>query len=156
MVHRTRFRTRVVIALACLSAGQGCYTYVPRQPAAPVATGRRYQAELTDSGVVTMTSQLGPGVYLLDGRLIAANEQTITLAANTLTSRRTGIEQFWNGEPVVLPRSAVALLRERVLSKGRSAAVAALAAGAVAILYAGFSTRGFGVGGGGRGGGNGQ
>lgn len=146
----------MIATLTAVSTVEGCYAYVPRQTTGPVANGRTYRAELTDSGVVAMASQLGPGVYLLDGRAIAADERSITLAASTLTSRRTNTEQFWNGEAVVLPRSSLAALRERALSRGRTAGLVALSAGALAALFAAFSTQGFGGGGGRGGGGNGQ
>lgn len=154
--RHVRLRVLSGLGLAALTVLAGCYGYVPRSSATSIRAGRVVRIELTDSGVVALTSQVGPGVYRLEGKLTSATDSAVTIAASTLTSRRTNVEQFWNGEPITIPRSAIELLQERSLSKSRTAGFVALALGAVIGTVVAFDASGYGSAGGGRGGGKGQ
>jgi len=142
-------RTRLSALAAAASLLSGCYTYVPVTPAtAPV--GKDVRAELTDSGVVVLAPQLGPGVYQVDGRLVTRSDRDLVLSVESVVSRRNEMEQLWNGEQVTLPPSVIGRLQQRKLSTARSALVGLGALGVLVGLYVAFDASG--GGGGGRGG----
>lgn len=151
-VHR-RLLTLMPAAALCVGA---CYNYVPRDTPAVVRPGHLVRVELTDAGVVAIAAQVGPGVYRIDGRVTTVNDSVVVLAAQTLVSRRTNVEQYWNGERVTIPRTAVASVQERLLSKSRTVGLVAVALGTVIGAAAAFDVNGFGGTGGGGNGGNGQ
>jgi hypothetical protein len=142
-------RVRDLAALVlCTPMAAGCYRYVPRQATAEdLRVSGEYRAELSDSGVVVVAPQVGPGVYRLDGRLAAATPSALTFAVTSTTSRRLNTDQLWAGERVVVERPLITNLLERRLSKGRTAAFSVLALGAVMGAYAAFQN----IQGGGRG-----
>jgi len=117
----------------------GCYRYVPRSATAEdLRVSGEYRAELSDSGVVAVAPQVGPGVYRLEGRLAAASPSALTFAVTSTTSRRLNTDQLWSGERVVVERPLISTLLERRLSRGRTAAFSVLAVGAVLGAYAVF------------------
>jgi len=126
---------RVVKLLLGAVIVTGCYRYVPL--ATPqLQPGTRVSAELTDSGTLELARYLGPGVFLVGGRLLGNNDRELSLAVFTVQSR-DGQESYWKGEAVTLPRPVIGSLRERRLAVGRSAVMAgAFLAGAVALLDA--------------------
>lgn len=129
---------RLVSGLACGwlgGVGWACYNYVPLAPPAP-APGSSLAVELTDSGTDVLGRYLGPNVALVDGRLLSVTPDSLALSVRSVTDRE-GIDHFWRGETVSLPRRLVATLSRRRLSVGRTTVFAAGAAlGAVLVLRA--------------------
>lgn len=97
----------------------GCYVTTPvsMQPA-PVA-GTKLHVELTDAGTVSLAQYLGPNVTYVDGRLLAQTDTAMSLSVSG-TTLRSGDEQYWKGENVSLPHSAVATVQQKKVSWVRS------------------------------------
>jgi hypothetical protein len=132
-------------ALALLSSLAGCYNYLPLTTADP-QPGTRVSAQLSDSGTLALARYLGPDVAAVEGRLVAVTGQDIGISVVTVRNR-SGVEHYWKGEVVMLPRGDVAAVRQRKLAAGRSAfLVLAGVGGSVALLEA-FGVFGTGSGG---------
>jgi hypothetical protein len=94
-------------ALAAWLLASACYGYVPTPQPRPDAPVR---VELTDAGTVEMAGAVGPGMELVDGRLLSAGADSLVLAVTMTTSRR-GAETDWRSERIAIraapwPRSA--------------------------------------------------
>jgi hypothetical protein len=138
-------RVRLPLCLAAFVLC-GCYQSVPLA-LANARTGAKLRVSLTDAGSDSLARYLGPGVESVDGKLLQTNENDISLAVTQVTMR-SGVEQFWKGETVVLPKYSLATVQERQISKPRTLLLGG------AILAALFTVKLSGVGGnaGGRGG----
>ena len=142
--HQRRRRA----AIAGIAALQlGCYTAVPitGEMARP---GARVQLDLSDGGASNMASQVGPRSRTLMGDVASTNERELVLAVRSVTDVR-GIESFWAGEQVTVPRTDIAGVREQRLSKRKSVLFAT--AIAVGIFATGHAFGWFSGGDGGRG-----
>lgn len=138
----------VLIVSVMVSA---CYSYLPAERSI-LRPGTVVRAELTDSGSLVLSSYLGPGTASVDGELLSASDDSLKLAVTAATNRR-GIENFWSGEQVVLPRAVISTLRERRLSPVRTALAFGGGLAAAVGVYIGFKSGGLGDKGGGSGGG---
>ena len=117
------------LVLAVVSAiVTACHRYEP-VTAASVATGSSVAVSLTDDGTANLGRLLGMGVGTVEGNLVTVSDSAYTLAVQ-LVRQRNGIETFWRGEQVAIPRVDVAEIRQRRISRSKSAvaAVALLAA----------------------------
>jgi hypothetical protein len=106
----------------------GCYKYVPVEASGP-PPGVRANVVLSDAGTVEMARWVGPSTRAIEGDVVTATPEGLTVAVRRL-ERRDGVEEFWKGEEVLIPRGAVATYTERRLSRSRTAL---LTAGALAI-----------------------
>ena len=110
-----------------------CHRYEP-VTAATVARGSSVAVSLTDYGTASLGRLLGMGVGTVEGSLLTVSDSAYTVAVQ-LVRQRNGIETFWRGEQVAIPRVDVAEIRQRRFSRGKSAlatvAVIAAALGAV-------------------------
>ncbi|MBV9774494.1 MAG: hypothetical protein JO040_11120 [Gemmatimonadetes bacterium] len=119
-----------MLAASLLSA---CYTQTPVGTGAEPAPNAHVVVQLTDSGAAEMTRWLGPGVASVEGDVGAVRADTLELLVSS-TQQRNGELSLWKGEPVSFPRSALASVYERRLSRSRSyALVGAFVAGAVIV-----------------------
>jgi hypothetical protein len=75
---------------------------------------------LTPSGAEEVTTQVGPRVTTLDGRVIGARDSALAVAVTQLTRSPVG-EEFWTGDSVVVPVRGVGSLAVRQLDRQRSA-----------------------------------
>ena len=127
---RMRVRRLAVLLIAAFAA---CHRYEP-VTAATVERGANVSVSLTDFGTANLGRLLGMGVGTVEGELTSLSDSALTIAVQ-LVRQRNGIETFWKGEQVTIPRSDVAEIRQRRFSKGKSAvatvAVIAAAVGAV-------------------------
>jgi hypothetical protein len=93
----------------------------------------RVRLTLTDSGAVSLASQLGPATEEVSGRVLTDSAGAYVVSVLT-TRRRDGVESDWKGELVTVPRILVARAEERRFSRKRtllaSLAVVAAAVGA--------------------------
>jgi hypothetical protein len=108
----------------------GCYASFPID-IAQAKPGTKLRVGLTDAGSDSLARYLGPGVESVDGKLLRSADTDVALGV-TQISMRSGIDQYWKGESVVLPKYSVATVLERRLSKPRTfllagAIIAALA-----------------------------
>jgi hypothetical protein len=138
----SRCLMRVVPLAALLLCG--CYVNIPMTTSSP-DPGTRLHVQLTDAGSVDLARYLGPNVISIDGRFIQADDSALSVSVNQV-SMRSGDEQFWKGETVVLPRSAIAFVQRRKLSTWRSGLLAGVFLAGLAVL--GSSTGGNAGGGG--------
>jgi hypothetical protein len=119
------------LTLALLLAA--CHRYEP-VTAATVDPRANVSVTLTDFGTANLGRLLGMGVGTVEGQLLSLSDSALTIGVQ-LVRQRNGIETFWKGERVTIPRSDVAEIRQRRFSKGKSAvatiAVIAAAVGAV-------------------------
>ena len=132
-------------AVAVLSFLAACYNYLPLTTADP-QPGAHVRAQLSDSGTLALARYLGPDVAAIDGRLVSVTDDEIGISVVAVRNRN-GIEHYWKGEVVTLPRDDIATVRRRKLAAGRSAfLVLAGVGGSVALLEA-FGVFGTGSGG---------
>ena len=129
-----RIRTFIVVLVVIVLSG--CYSYVPVAVSGP-PPGTRANLVLTDEGTVEMARQVGPSTRAIEGDVLSANGEGLLLAVRRL-ERRDGIEEFWKGEQVTVPRGAVATFTERKLSRSRTALFGVGAAAAVFVLGKAF------------------
>jgi hypothetical protein len=122
--------TRVTRSLVLLPLLAGCYVYRPVGGTSPVGSNR-VRLTLTDSGAVTLASQLGPATEQVSGRVLSDSDGAYVLSVLE-TKRRGGTEADWKGEQVTVPRILVARAEERRFSRKRTL-LASLALVAVTI-----------------------
>ena len=111
------------------------------------------RVRLTDAGAVSLAPYIGNRVELVDGRVSAVTDTSVTLAVNETTDR-LGVETPWRGESVTIQRGMLEEFRGRSISRGRSFMAGGITAGLVALVGVGFTLSG--SGGDGRGGGTGS
>lgn len=130
-------RSVLSFAAALLLLG-ACYNYVPVGTLSP-SSDARVRVSLTDMGTVQMASQVGPGIGSIEGRVLAADSDTVRLGVIQATTR-TGITNLWSGETVAVPRSSAASIEQRRLSKRKTLLFAGTTVvGMVAAVVAGAS-----------------
>lgn len=130
--------TQLVLALA-LAALPGCYSYRSAGPVDAVEplAGRRVTLRLTDQGTAELVGQLGGGISTVEGEIVGADPDRLEVAvASTEDVRRMTAD--WKGERVVIPRHAIASVRERRFSAGATGLAGALVVGGLAGAYALF------------------
>jgi hypothetical protein len=133
-------QSAIVVALATASLAS-CHRYEP-VTATTVARGADVAVSLTDYGTANLGRLLGLGVGTVEGSLLTVSDSAYTVSVQ-LVRQRNGVETFWRGEQVAIPRGDVAELRERRLARGKSAlatvAVLAAALGALEAFVGGGS-----------------
>jgi hypothetical protein len=131
-------RTLCALALAALGA---CYRYEPLTTPTPVV-GTELRSFLTQEGAASMATTFGRNVVVFDGRLMADQENVWRFAVTqTRTSDARSVN--WSGEPVSVPRTAIARMEQRVLDRPktiRTAIFATLGAVAVGVMVKAIST----------------
>lgn len=110
----------------------GCYGY-RRVDGTSAPVGAQVSAEITDRGRVALADSLGQSPGSVEGRLVSADDSSITLAVSGVRALRGGERTPWTGERVTLRRSSFDQLRERRLAVGQSALAGAVAATLVAL-----------------------
>ena len=137
VIHPGRHLFVIVLLIAALT---GCYTY---RPIALEQTprGAYVSAQLTDAGTAELGRLLGPSVVAVEGQLIDATTDQVSLSVKT-TRQTNGVENFWTGETVDLPRLHVARVTERRFSRGRTALVGGSIAFALFGLWHGLDALG--------------
>ena len=128
-IPHSAFQTAAIVTLLL----SGCHRYEP-VTAATVANGSSVAVSLTDYGTANLGRLLGMGVGTVEGNLVSVSDSAYTLTVQVVR-QRNGIETFWRGERVAIPRTDVAEIRQRRFSRSKSAlatvAVLAAAFGAV-------------------------
>jgi len=131
LIRNPQSAIRGALLLTTLLAA--CHRYEP-VTAATVASGSNVAVSLTDYGTANLGRLLGMGVGTVEGNLVSVSDSAYTLTVQVVR-QRNGVETFWRGERVAIPRTDVAEIRQRRLSRSKSAlatvAVLAAAFGAV-------------------------
>lgn len=116
-----------------------CHRYDPIT-SPTVARGTNVSVSLTDFGTANLGRLLGMGVGTVEGDLLVMSDSALTISVQVVR-QRDGVETFWKGERVTIPRADVAEIRERRFAKGKSAiATVALIAAAVGAVEAFIGT----------------
>ena len=136
----------IVVCSTLTTASLGCYRYTPIESQAQPSLGADVRVLLTDAGAVALAPLIGNRVALVDGRLVAAADTSLTISV-TGTTDRLGNETPWRGEQVAIPRPMVDGFQRRTLDRGKSYVVGGLTAGVVAAVAVGFTIAGNGSGG---------
>jgi len=133
---------RKLIATVACAFGLGCHVGAPLMTPRPAA-GTRVQVTLTDAGSAAMAAQLGPSRVELVGDVTSTNDSSLVIAVRAVTNRR-GIEELWVGEQATVPRSAIAAISTRTVSRGRSIVLALLTSAVIVALGAAIGNGGTG------------
>ncbi|HXQ28276.1 MAG TPA: hypothetical protein VN848_03315 [Gemmatimonadales bacterium] len=120
-------------------ATAGCYNFDPVPQTGP-QSGSVVITTLTDQGSLDLGRYLGPQVAAVVGRVQRLNGDDIVLSVSSVRNH-DGIEHFWKGETVTLPRPDIASVDIRKLSIGRSIFCVVLGIGGAYEL-----TQAFGIG----------
>lgn len=123
-------RARYLAPVLCVLCA--CYQSVPVE-LSRVEPGTKLRVSLTDAGADSLARYLGPGVETIDGKLISTNESGLSMSVSEV-SMRSGQDQFWKGETVVIPRSALGTVQARQLNKPKSLLLAGVLIAALASL----------------------
>ena len=115
---------RVLPTVVLAVALSGCYTYGPLHSEAP-ELGKQVRFELTLTGTDSLAHFLGPDVAAVDGRLVQMTPTSYELGVSAVLMH-SGIEQYWKGETVTLPKSLVATVQARTLSWGKTGLLAGI------------------------------
>jgi len=109
-------RASMLIAAVCLTAG--CYNYSPLATPTP-EPGTYVAVTLTDAGALELAPYLGPNVFVVRGRYVGDAEQGVRVSVSSVELVR-GDQVDWAGERVTLPKSTIASVQVRQLSRRRS------------------------------------
>lgn len=113
---------RIPALLAVLVLVSACHVYVPL-PTATAQHGQRVRVMLTDQGTVNVARFVGPRVTIIDGNVAAADDSGVTLGVLQIT-KADGVEEYWKGEAVTIPKADISTIRLQKLSRTRSAILA--------------------------------
>jgi len=123
-------RSRYLVPILCVLCG--CYESVPIQLNS-VQPGTKIRVTLTDAGTDSLARYLGPGVQTVDGKLISTDESKLSLGVTSI-SMRSGQDQYWKGETVAIPRTALATVQQRKVNKPKSLLLGGVLIAALASL----------------------
>jgi hypothetical protein len=130
-------------ALVLTTQLSGCYSYVPVTSAGPRPTGEVAVA-ITEAGRSTMAPVLGPDARRIHGRLLPGADSAFVLAVTQVHRLGAATSEPWAGERIEVPRTLVADVRARRLSRPRTALVVGLALVA-AVVASTLAIEGFGT-----------
>jgi hypothetical protein len=130
------FRSRALALLTLPTLLAACHSYVPVITAP--GPGTRLSAELTDTGTSELARYVGPRVAVIEGGLVSASDSAVTLSV-ILTRQHNGVDSYWTGEQVTVPRPYIAHLTERRLARGRTAVATGGFTALLAALALAFS-----------------
>jgi hypothetical protein len=140
---------RVVMCavLACCSlAVIGCHDYRPLAGTTP-AENAFVRVNLNDSGSTLLSGYLGPRIVAVDGRYSHGDGDGFELFVSS-TEDVNGMQSYWHGERVTIPRSAIATVQARKLAPFRTALLSGGIGAAIAGVVSAFTGHGvFGIGG---------
>ena len=124
--------SRFITGAACATLLTGCYVLQPVAGAAP-ADGTAMAFDVTDVGRVALGGAMGPSIAQIEGRLVRRESDEYVVSVSSVRYLSGGT-QGWSGESVRLKPEYIATTYQRRLSKSRTAAMSALALGAVAFI----------------------
>ena len=120
------------MVLTVVGASTACYRYVP-DTRSDLQVGEEVRVRLTSNGSVALQSFVGTDVIAIDGRVTALSDTAYALAMGG-TTKRAGEAAVWSGEPVTVPRNAIAGVEYRVLNKKKTLLMSALGVAGAALV----------------------
>lgn len=132
----------VAVAIGLLPILAGCYTYTPIATLEP-EPGTNLSLVLSDEGRMQAVRQVGPYAVRVEGALVQATSDDLTLAVSQVVDGR-GTHTKWTGESVSLPRSYVLMTYQKKFSGSRTALVAVATVGGLLALIASRNLLGLG------------
>ena len=118
--------------LSAAMFASACYSFTPVVTTG-VPLGTRVALDITDAGRVALGGSMGPEIGQIEGRLVQQTTGEYVVAVQAVRFLRGG-EQAWTGERISVKSEHVSTVRERRLSKGRSAIFGGAALAGVAYL----------------------
>lgn len=153
-------RRRAPLAVVLLLVHAACYSYVPLQPApggasasastsppGPAARlglegleqGVRLRIHLSEPGSYPLTALTPNNVTVIDGDLVRWDDSSLVVSAYWM--KTAGVQEFkGDGETVAIQLDKIERVDRKKVSAGKTAAVAALIAGAVAAIGVTFGS----------------
>jgi hypothetical protein len=119
--------------IVTLTAQNACYVYVPPASAAPEA-GLHYKFLINDQGRVVFANRVGPGVTSIEGSLVDQNSDAFVVSVATVESISSP-PSHWTGEQLTVNKQYVSAIRERQLSRSRTAVAFGVAVGTIAAFF---------------------
>jgi len=114
----------------------GCYTYGDVASPKP-ELGKPMRVALTLTGGDSLARWLGPNVATIDGRLVQDSPTAYEIGVNSVVMH-SGMEQYWKGETVTIPKGLIASIQERKFSWAKTGLLAGVViATAVALQQSG-------------------
>ena len=110
----------------------GCYTYGDVQTPAP-ELGKPMRVALTLTGGDSLARWLGPNVATIDGRLVQDSPTSYEIGVNSVVMH-SGMEQYWKGETVTIPKGLIASIQERKFSWAKTGLLAGVVIATAAAL----------------------
>lgn len=157
-MHRKRPAGVAIVLARCgwLAVGVillcSCYVYRPVNGSPP--TGMRVALDLNDRGRVALSDSIGPSADRIEGEVQSAGDSVYVLRV-TSVRYTNGQTHRWTNEPLTVRGDLVRDLRERQLSRARTAFVAGVSTVALVAFMISRDLLGFGSGEGSGGGGPG-
>jgi len=110
----------------------GCYTL---QPVAgnPLPLGTEIGLDINDAGRVALGGSMGPEIRQVEGRLVSRDSAEYVVAVSMVHLLRDG-EQVWTGERIRIKTEFVSGVREKKLSKGRTAVAVGASLAIVSLI----------------------
>jgi len=128
------------IALLTVAAG-GCYSYTPLAANTEPKPATPLRVELTLTGGDSLARFLGPSVQMVDGKLVQMSPSAIELGV-TQVVMYSGMEQYWKGETVTVPKPYVAKIEERTFSWTKTGLLTAVVVGAMVAFQSAGGVQG--------------
>ena len=111
---------------------EGCYTLQPARGVTP-DIGEKVAFDVNDTGRAALGGSMGPEIGQIEGRLLQRDTAQYVVAVSAIHLLRGGT-QTWSGETVKINPAFVDKTYTRHFAAGRTIALSALGAGAVAFL----------------------
>ncbi len=135
-MRRVLQRWRRAVAIGLLPTVAGCYRYTPIATLEPApAPGTNLSLVLSDEGRMQSMRQVGPYAVRIEGSLLQATSDDLTLAVSDVVDIR-GTHSKWTGETVSFPRSYVMMTYQKQFSRSRTTLLVAAVAGGIVALIA--------------------
>lgn len=139
--RRAQWKGLVVAAAPLIGA---CYVYSPVMTPQPLP-GARLALDLNDQGRAALVTSVGPEVARVEGALVSNTGGEYLIQVSDVRALH-GVRTKWSGEAVSFRQEYVKGIRERRLSRGRTAFAVAGLLGAVVGVAASTGLAGFGSG----------
>jgi len=123
---------RSVAMLSTCTLAAACTTYTP-VPVTSALNDQNARVRLTQQGMIDLGPLLGGGASELEGRIVSANDSTLTISVTSLT-RLTGVEETWNGEQTKIALTDVSAVEREQSAVARSIVGAGILVGGVYLI----------------------
>lgn len=137
---------------ACALILSGCYVYRPIEGAP--APGTRIVLDLNDRGRVALSDSIGASADRIEGEVQSTGDSLYVIRVASVRYTN-GARHRWTSEPLGIRPDLVRQLREKRLSRARTAVIASASTASLIILAVTFDLLGSGIEGAGGGGGPG-